>query len=517
MIQTILKYKKELLYSFTLFIVLSVVFLYYFHTLQQRGTQEYKKIALKENEILLNTTRKELNRQCDTIFDIKVNQPQILKIMNDANVPAKRETAREELTKLLEPTYKLLQKHGIRQFHFHLPGNISFLRFHKIQKYGDSTTDIRYSIDLVNKTKKIVRGFEEGRIFNGFRNVYPLFYHKKFVGTVEISYSIRAIAELLTNDDTSYYGLLIDKNLVQKKIWSENQKYYLPSSLDNGYLWDKKAFIKLYGNDTFIKKLQNFEKKLRFSVAGKLKEHRSFLLSFHFKNKNYIIIFQALKNIKGEPVGYIVSIKENNLLALRKLQSKNTALVLLIIIFLVAVLFFLFLKNEKDIKERLSFISNYDPLTKLLNRRGYEIAYNTLLHSHKRDPRPFALLFLDIDHFKNINDTFGHDVGDLVLQKLSELLQKELRKSDIIARWGGEEFIVMLDNTDIQAAQKVAEKLRQAIDRYKDEKLPHFTVSIGVVQGDENQSLENLVKKADIALYKAKESGRNQVVVYQDS
>ena len=75
----------------------------------------------------------------------------------------------------------------------------------------------------------------------------------------------------------------------------------------------------------------------------------------------------------------------------------------------------------------------------------------------------------------------------------------------------------MLDNTDIQAAQKVAEKLRQAIDRYKDEKLPHFTLSIGVVQGDENQSLENLVKKADIALYKAKESGRNQVIVYQDS
>lgn len=514
--QTFFKYKKELLYSLALFILLSGGSLYYVHTLQRQATQEYKKIALKENKILLDTTRKELNRQCDTIFDIKINQPHILKIMDEANDPAKRDVARKELFKLLEPTYKLLQKNGIRQFHFHLPDSISFLRFHKVRKYGDSLKGIRYSIDLLNKTKRIVRGFEEGRIFNGFRNVYPLFYHAKFVGTVEISYSIRAIAELLTSDAASYYGLLIDKKLVQKKVWSENRKYYLPSLLSNGYLWDKKAFIKLYGSDTFIKKLQKFEKKLRSSVADRLGDNHSFLLPFHFENKNYIVIFQSLKNIEGKPVGYIVSIKENNLLALRSLQGKTTTLVLLIVILLVAVLFFLFLKNERDIKERLSFISNYDPLTKLLNRRGYEIAYNALLQSHKRDPRPFSLLFLDIDHFKHINDTFGHDMGDLVLQKLAELLQKELRKSDIIARWSGEEFIVMLDNTDIKAAQKVAEKLRQVIDRYKDKKLPHFTISIGIVDGNEDEPLEKLVKKADLSLYKAKENGRNQVVVYQE-
>ena len=137
--------------------------------------------------------------------------------MNEANDPAKRDAAKKELFKLLEPTYILLQKKGIRQFHFHLPGSISFLRFHKVRKYGDSLKGIRYSIDLVNKTKKIVRGFEEGRIFNGFRNVYPLFYHDKLVGTVEFSYSIRAIAELLTSDTVSYYGLLINKKLVQKK------------------------------------------------------------------------------------------------------------------------------------------------------------------------------------------------------------------------------------------------------------------------------------------------------------
>ncbi len=511
------KYKKELLYSFLLFLMLVSGTYFYFFTSQQKELKEYEKIVIQENKTLLETVRKEMNRQCDTIFDIKINQPHVLQILNEANNQKKRDAARQKLYKLLKPTYILLQKNGIRQFHFHLPGSISFLRFHKVDKFGDSLKGIRYSIELVNKTKKIVRGFEEGRIFNGFRNVYPLFYHGKFIGTVEISYSIRALAEVLSNGKDSYYGLLISKRVVDRKVWSENRHYYLPSLLSQNYLWDKEAFRMLYGNNEkkFLDTLQNMEKSLRPKIQKILQRHdESFLIPLHFKNRNYIAIFQLLKNIESKPVGYITTLKENNVIALRISQDKQTLFISYIVIFIFTLFFFLFLKSERDIKEKLSFTSNYDPLTKLLNRRGYEISFKALLQSHKRNPRPFALLFLDIDHFKKINDTYGHNIGDKVLQKLAELLQEGLRGSDIIARWGGEEFVVTLDNTDANNAKNVAEKLRRSIERYNDKNLPRFTISIGVIQADEHESLETLIKKVDTALYKAKKSGRNKVELY---
>ena len=95
-------------------------------------------------------------------------------------------------------------------------------------------------------------------------------------------------------------------------------------------------------------------------------------------------------------------------------------------------------------------------------------------------------------------------------------MQKQLRESDLIARWGGEEFIVMIDNVDKRTAQKVAEKVRKAVEEFSDENLPHFTISIGIAIGDKNTSLETLIKKADTALYKAKETGRNKVVVSEE-
>lgn len=512
----IFKYKKELLYSLLLLVTLNLGAFFYFQFMLKKESDEYARITIEENKALLDTTQTGLNRECDTIFDIKINTPKVLRIMSEANNPDKRDIAREKLFELLEPTYKLLQRNGIRQFHFHLPGNISFLRFHKVHKYGDSLKGIRYSIDLVNKTKKIVRGFEEGRIFNGFRNVYPLFYHDKFVGTVEISYSIRAIAETLRARENSFYGLLIEKRVVQKKVWRENRKYYLSSELCNSYVWDKKAFKTLYGTkeSAFIKKLHKIEKLLnKKHIQDRLKKNHTFLISFHYHDKSYIAIFQSLKNIENIPVGYIVTVKENNFIALNEKQALQTASIAIFIFVLVTLLFFLFLKKEHDTKEYLSFISNYDPLTKLLNRRGYKIAYNALIDSHNRNPRPFALLFLDIDHFKRINDTYGHDIGDDVLKKLAELLKKGVRRSDIIARWGGEEFVLMLDDTNAESAQKVAEKLRKNVENYHDDHLPRFTISIGVIQGNERESLDSMIKKADIALYKAKESGRNKVVL----
>jgi len=510
------KYNKEVIWSVVLFVVMTSIGLLYQNYMQKQQVAIFEEQTLKDNVSLLDTVINGLNRQSDIIFSIKINQAQVLRVMSEADSVKNRDALRKQLYDLLQPTYELLKDAGIRQLHFHLPGNISFLRFHKPNKYGDSLKGVRYSIDLVNKTKKVVRGFAEGRIFNGFRNVYPLFYAGKFVGTVEISFSIRAIAQILSRHEKSFHGLLIEKKLVDTKVWRENHKYYLPSVLSSEYLWDKKAFDRLYKRDKNVQKenLREIEKILAPQVAQKFTQEKDFLLPFAYENKNYIAIFHVLRNVAGERVGYIVSLKESRFFKQNQKHREINLVLMFGLNFFWALMLFLFLKKEHDVKEMLQIKSNYDPLTNLLNRRGFEIAYKALSKTNKRNQRPFSLLFIDIDFFKKINDTYGHDVGDLVLKHLAELLHISLRSSDIVARWGGEEFVVLLNDADAQKAKKIAQKLRFTVEQEVHDELPSFTISIGVAQAQADMGIDRVIKEADEALYKAKEGGRNRVVVY---
>ncbi len=142
-----------------------------------------------------------------------------------------------------------------------------------------------------------------------------------------------------------------------------------------------------------------------------------------------------------------------------------------------------------------------DELTKILNRRG-------LIKEAKKISVESSLLFFDIDHFKKINDTYGHDFGDCVLKELTGLISKNIRNSDVFGRWGGEEFILILRGTPYNEAMKVAEKLRVAVENYDfDGKKVTISIGISPFRGD----FKEAVIKADEALYEAKNSGRNQV------
>ena len=130
---------------------------------------------------------------------------------------------------------------------------------------------------------------------------------------------------------------------------------------------------------------------------------------------------------------------------------------------------------------------------------------------------------LDIDKFKNINDNYGHDIGDEVLKRLADNLLSLLRQSDVITRIGGEEFAIVFPNTSIDGAYKTSEKIRKAVEnleiKIKENILISFTVSIGIAVFDENidKDVHSILKRADIALYKAKDTGRNKVVIFNEN
>ena len=168
--------------------------------------------------------------------------------------------------------------------------------------------------------------------------------------------------------------------------------------------------------------------------------------------------------------------------------------------------------NEKQVDETLNLATS-DPLTGLHNRRGFFPLANQLYSRAKRDGSPLSLLYIDIDHFKQINDQFGHLAGDQSLVGIAGSLQQRSRESDVLARLGGDEFILLMPNANLKSAQQLAGEIRQSIPiRFQAEQGRELTLSIGVAQLKvQDQSVEDLLQRADQALYRAKSNGRNRV------
>lgn len=175
------------------------------------------------------------------------------------------------------------------------------------------------------------------------------------------------------------------------------------------------------------------------------------------------------------------------------------------------------ISERKKVQERLKTLATTDPLTELYNRHKFELLFELEVEMLKLEETQMALLLIDLDYFKKINDTYGHDMGDTVLKEFGQLLSKTFRISDIVARWGGEEFIVLLPKTQRKEAIKLSQDLKVRTSSYVFSHGETMTTSIGVSYYYQHDTLKQFTKKSDIALYKAKNLGRNRVEIYSDS
>ena len=454
---------------------------------------------------IFETSTVSLNNISDTVFYLKINKPEILQIIYEAGKDKKNwEFLRKKLIKKLMPDYNFLKKFGIRQVHFHLRGPISFVRFHRLDKYGDSLKDIRPSLVMVNRYKKIIRGFEGGRIFNGFRNVYPLFYNGEFIGSVEISFSAKAIINMIYKSYPAFYGLLLKKSNIKNKLWSYIYKdavFIKESLIHPNLVWDKQVLNYMLSLKYLnMNDLQNLEK----IFSKKINLNEKYIYDAEYKNKNYILMILPIKNISGETVAYFVSFKQDNYLNSQKIHFMIIGGIILLLMILMLFIG-LYLQKRSKYFSLLEESSYKDHLTNLLNRRG-------LLKALSEMKGNFSLVFLDVDNFKKINDKYGHKVGDEVLKTLAFILRENLRKEDLIGRWGGEEFLIVLPNCNKENAIKIAKHLRKTIENYKRKNIPKFTSSFGVVSDVNNSNFEEKLHQADEYLYKAKKEGRNRVI-----
>jgi len=296
---------------------------------------------------------------------------------------------------------------------------------------------------------------------------------------------------------------------VYGKLWNKNLVVEFPLSDRKGFPMGKVLFIKdvsqIYINFYVLMGILSV-----YSFALSL---LSFLLLYSFSENlvNRIVKLQELSS----------SIKEGNFSEIKLLKTdkpKDELDHLRNNLVDTALTIGRLLSELEEKNRELQELAYYDPLTGLPNRRFFFEHASLIFEEVKRYEKPLSLLVMDIDHFKEINDTYGHDVGDMVLKTFAGLLRGIVRKSDICARFGGEEFVVLLPNTDLEGAKVLAERIRATVAKNPVEHgsvVIVLTVSIGVSQYRKGmQNIDELVKEAEIALYRAKERGGNRVEVF---
>lgn len=171
-------------------------------------------------------------------------------------------------------------------------------------------------------------------------------------------------------------------------------------------------------------------------------------------------------------------------------------------------------KSLEEKSDQLEKLASIDPLTEIYNRRKFIEVCEIELNRFARHHHAFSIFMLDIDDFKNINDNYGHDIGDIVIKKVADTIRHATRGSDYFGRWGGEEFIIMSPDSDNEGRCILADKLVKIIAETEFKKIGRITMSVGVtISNEADTNLDDIIKRADQGLYRAKELGKNQYQV----
>ena len=216
-----------------------------------------------------------------------------------------------------------------------------------------------------------------------------------------------------------------------------------------------------------------------------------------------------IKTINNKFLGYLISYSKNKAFEIVQKSFIVNIILSALISPIIGILAYILFRDM----ERFKHLAETDRLTGLFNKGKFNEVLKKEIERAKRYKRPLSLIIFDIDRFKRINDTYGHKVGDEVLRELAKVIKSIIRKTDFLVRWGGEEFVILAPETDLDGALKLAEKLRQTVEKHQFPTVKNVTISLGVAQYIDEETPEEFIIRADTALYKAKENGRNRVEV----
>ncbi|MBN1302671.1 MAG: hypothetical protein JW995_15740 [Melioribacteraceae bacterium] len=394
----------------------------------------------------------------EIIFKSQINLPKITSILYDVYKSGKIEANRKRLADELNDFYNILSQYNIRQLHFHLNDNRSFYRFHRPEKYGDDLTNIRESIRLTNQNKTPTIGFEEGRIFNGFRYVYPLFHEDNHVGSVEISFSYNFINSAIFNVIGRSVDFMLKKNVVDQKVFEDEKSNYKVSMLNDNYVRDLSVLYK--GTDEKFD-LNIYQQSLSKQDYDKIKTSMNdgnfFTIETEYSGNDIVFVFMPVQNIKQETVAYLSTFFEDPYK--RRLQY-STTLTLVSMILATASFFLLLinrerrlvaesklsenLKNTIEQRDKLFSVISHDLRSPFMNLMGFTSLLKDELNT------------LDKNDLKDITETIHSSVSN-TFNLLKQLLEwSRLQMDNVHVR----KELVSLDKLVREEVNKMHEQLR---------------------------------------------------------
>jgi len=410
---------------------------------------------------------------------------------------------RTTLFELTRPAWELLQQENpyLQRLHFHTADGSSLLRLHLPEVYGDNIAAKRPALQKALTTKQGIHILEMGVHGLFYRIIEPIFDAKKYIGSVELGFAPDYLLSSMKKSgldgllfiEKEALNILKNKNDFQHShgdfaIWSGKHMEFdwlenLPADhrVDDHHLIQGKSGAIYLLHDFELPVLDDSPKALIFiaeEMTALINERSSYLTSTILITLAIIIIIALTLHFTLSPL----------LITLQKTNEKLSSTV-----------------------EKVTQLSITDPLTGTYNRQKFNEALATEIGRAVRYLHPLALIMFDLDHFKQVNDKHGHHVGDTVLQECSKLVSNSIRSQDLLARWGGEEFMLILPHQDLESAATIAEKLRAKIESHAFPNVGSVTVSCGVTTFQKDDNFETFTQRADRLLYQAKEAGRNRI------
>ena len=446
----------------------------------------------------------------DLLFLNDIDTGDVKQILSQAYASTRSEDKdhyRRLLHEELSDFYENIISFDLRQLHFHEQDSTSFLRFHKPGKYGDSLLGIRTSVEYVNENREKISGFEEGRIFNGYRNVYPLFLDGQYLGSVEISVSISAVLKQIQKRLRQDSQFIIQKSIVERKVFDEELVNYEEWPVNDEFLLDA-AIARQFSIEGRIPEKDSAVIGARLEQS--LVTEEGFSLEILFDGEKKVIAFIPVKNFEDQVAGYIYSISDNGRIAAHRLYHY-----IITVIFAGLLLFIIFFMiYYRTASRKIENMIIYDPLTQTYSRRMIFTKLEDELNRFKRYKKTFSICMVDIDHFKSVNDNFGHLAGDSLIAGLGSLIRENIRVTDSVGRYGGDEMLIILPECDGERALTVMKHIQAVIADTSFNFAGSITISGGIAEADESiAELGSLIEKADNNLYAAKEGGRDRIVL----
>lgn len=386
-------------------------------------------------------------------------------------------------------------------------------RFKNIESFIKENKKFNFDDEFLKELKECLKSIFVYFKEDGCANYIGSKAFKKNIFLIDISYLLNEIEKVFYKEDIE--GIYKAFENFEKSVY----KGYLYAYLDELELIIDFQISDLFRSKELLiyEELEHFHLKYLLDFIKSLKSGKE----FNFLSNEECNVGKILKNkdinLKNRDLIYKTHKNFHLLLELiyKLFREENYLKTYYTLKELESISYYLRILIDKEINNILKEENKRDPLTNLLNKRALNCIYKKLLDLSSVDNFKISFLMIDIDHFKKINDTYGHLAGDTILKEFAKALKNNLRKSDYIFRYGGEEFLVILPYTNKAQACKIANHIKEVLKDlsfYVEGKIIKTTVSIGVYEPSEKESLEDIIRKTDEKLYQAKKEGRDKAV-----